>query len=83
MGAIHSSLLTLFSFDPEFVSAVDSRRLIAVSDFHPSTSEITSGFGFINSRSGLGGLWGFYSDPRRVGHRGKLLISILCAYLLY
>jgi hypothetical protein len=38
-------------------STVDSSRLFAIPDFHPSTFDITSGFQFLNFLSYLGGVW--------------------------
>jgi hypothetical protein len=46
-------------------------------------SETVSVFGFLNSRSGLGGVWDLYRHPRRGYQHGKLLTPILCAYLLH
>jgi hypothetical protein len=58
-------------------TAVNSRRLIADSDFHPWTSESTSGFlcsGFsVRPWRSLRS----YRDPRRCAYRGKLLILTL------
>jgi hypothetical protein len=58
-------------------------RLIAVPYFHPSTSEITPGFGSLKFCSGLGRVWGFYRDPQLGDHCGKLLVLNLCVCNLH
>lgn len=58
-------------------------RLIAVPYFHPSTSEITPGFGSLKFCSGLGRVCGFYRDPQLGDHCGKLLVLNLCVCNLH
>jgi len=80
-------LFTCSTSPPLLLVWVGSRlltcRLIAVPYFHPSTSEITPGFGSLKFCSGLGRVWGFYRDPQLGDHCGKLLVLNLCVFPLY